>query len=94
VSDGADSTGIWASGKNVTVQDNTVTRVRHTDDDVDAIRFFGDGFKVLHNTVRDLEANDVGDAHVDCIQTYATSQAGVRTWSSRATAPRGSERSA
>ena len=42
------ATGIWASGKNVTVQDNTITRVRHTDDDVDAIRFFGDGFRVLH----------------------------------------------
>ena len=76
MSDGADSTGIWASGKNVTVQDNTVTRVRHTDDEVDAIRFFGDGFRVLHNTVRDLEVNDVGDSHVDCIQTYATSQPG------------------
>lgn len=76
VSDGADSTGIWASGKNVTVQDNTVTQVRHTDDDVDAIRFFGDGFRVLHNSVHDLEANDVGDSHVDCIQTYATSQPG------------------
>jgi hypothetical protein len=77
VSDGADSTGIWASGRNVTVQDNTVTQVRHTDDDVDAIRFFGDGFKVLHNTVRDLEGTeDIGDSHVDCIQTYATSQPG------------------
>jgi len=76
VSNGADSTGIWASGRNVTVQDNTVTQVRHTDDDVDAIRFFGDGFRVLHNSVHDLEANDVGDSHVDCIQTYATSGPG------------------
>jgi Right handed beta helix region len=76
VSDGADSTGIYASGKNVTVMDNTVTQVRHTDDDLDAIRFFGDGFKVLHNSVHDLEANDVGDSHVDCMQTYATSRPG------------------
>jgi hypothetical protein len=77
VSDGADSTGIWASGKNVTVQDNLITRVRHTDDDVDGIRFFGDGFQVLHNTVRELEGtDDIGDSHVDCIQTYATSQPG------------------
>jgi hypothetical protein len=76
VSDGADSTGIWAAGRGVTVADNTVTQVRHTDDDVDGIRFFGDGFRVLHNTVTDLEANEVGDSHVDCMQTYATSQPG------------------
>jgi hypothetical protein len=77
VSDGADSTGIWASGRNVTVQDNLVTRVRHTDDDLDGIRFFGDGFKVLHNTVRELEGSaDIGGSHVDCIQTYATSRPG------------------
>jgi hypothetical protein len=77
VSDGANSTGIWASGRNVTVKDNTVTRVRHTDDDLDGIRFFGDEFKVLHNTVRDLEGtSEIGDSHVDCMQTYATSRPG------------------
>ena len=76
VSSGADSTGIYASGRNVTIQDNTITQVKHTDDDLDAIRFFGDGAKVLHNSVRDLEANSVGDSHVDCMQTYATSRPG------------------
>ena len=76
LSDGADSTGIVASGKNVTVQDNTITQVEHSDDDVDGIRFFGDGAKVLHNTVFDLEANDIEDSHVDCIQTFATSGPG------------------
>jgi hypothetical protein len=76
VSDGADSTGIVANGENVTVQDNTITQVRHTDDDVDGIRFFGDGARVLHNTVTDLEANDVEDSHVDCMQTFATSGPG------------------
>lgn len=76
VSDGADSTGIWASGRDVVVQDNEITRVRHTDDDLDAIRFFGDGAKILHNFVHDLEANDVGGSHVDCIQTFATSRPG------------------
>jgi hypothetical protein len=77
VSDGAESTGIWASGRNVVIQDNTVTNVKHTDDDLDAIRFFGDGAKVLHNSVRDLEGSgDIGGSHVDCIQTYATSRPG------------------
>jgi hypothetical protein len=72
ISKGADSTGIWARGQNVTVQNNTVTQVYLTNDDVDGIRFFGDGFRVLNNYVYDLEGNDSGDAHVDCIQTYAT----------------------
>ena len=77
VSDGADDTGIWAAGTDVTVQDNTVTQVRYTQNDVDGIRFFGDGARVLHNVVRDLEGtDDVGDAHVDCMQSFATSRAG------------------
>ena len=77
VSDGAEDTGIWAAGTNVTVQDNTITQVRYTQNDVDGIRFFGDGARVLHNVVRDLEGtDDVGDAHVDCMQSFATSRAG------------------
>jgi Right handed beta helix region len=77
ISDGADSTGIWASGDGVTIQDNVITQVRWTGEDVDGIRFFGDGFRVLRNTVRDLEGtDDVGDSHVDCMQTYATSGPG------------------
>jgi hypothetical protein len=77
VSDGADSAGIYASGRNVVIQDNTVTNVKHTDDDLDAIRFFGDGSKVLHNFVHDVEgSSDIGGSHVDCMQTYATSRPG------------------
>jgi predicted small lipoprotein YifL len=77
VSDGADSTGIWAAGRNVTIQDNVVTQVRYTQNDVDGIRFFGDGARVLHNAVEDLEGTDeVGDAHVDCMQSFATSRPG------------------
>jgi hypothetical protein len=77
VSDGADSTGIWASGDGVTIQDNVITQVRWTGEDVDGIRFFGDGFRVLRNTITDLEGtDDVGDSHVDCMQTYATSGPG------------------
>ena len=76
VSSGADSTGIVANGRNVTVQDNTITQVRYTGDDVDGMRFFGDGTKLLRNRVYDLEANDVADSHVDCMQTFATSGPG------------------
>jgi hypothetical protein len=77
VSDGAESTGIWAAGRNVTIRDNTITQVKYNGDDLDAMRFFGDGARVLNNTVHDLEGSeDIGDSHVDCIQTFATSRPG------------------
>ena len=77
LSDGAKDTGIWVSGENVTVQDNTITQVKYTDNDLDAMRFFGDGARILHNSVHDLEgSSDIGDSHVDCIQTFATSRPG------------------
>ncbi len=71
VSRGADSTGIVADGENITVRNNEVTQVDYAGDDVDAIRFFGDGTQILNNRVYDLEGNDVEDSHVDCIQTFA-----------------------
>jgi hypothetical protein len=77
VSRGADSTGIWVQGDNITVQNNEITQVNFTGDDLDAIRFFGDGTKILNNWVHDLEGSeDVGDSHIDCIQTFATSGPG------------------
>ena len=77
VSDGAKDTGIWAAGQNVTIQDNTITRVRYTQNDLDAIRFFGDGARVLHNYVYDVEGtSDIGGSHVDCMQSFATSRPG------------------
>jgi hypothetical protein len=77
VSDGADDTGIWAAGRNVTIQDNVITQVRYNGNDLDGIRFFGEGAKVLHNTVHDLEgSSDIGGSHVDCMQTFATSRPG------------------
>lgn len=76
VSRGAESTGIVANGENVTLQNNEVTQVEYAGDDVDAIRFFGDGARILNNRVYDLEANEVEDSHVDCIQTFAVSGPG------------------
>ncbi len=76
VSSGAESTGIVSNGENVTLQNNEVTQVEYTGDDVDAIRFFGDGARILNNRVYDLEGNDVEDSHVDCIQTFAVSGPG------------------
>jgi hypothetical protein len=71
VSKGADSTGIVAVGENITVRHNEITEVNYDGDDVDAIRFFGDGAQILNNHVYDLEGSDVEDSHVDCIQTFA-----------------------
>jgi hypothetical protein len=76
VSSGAESTGIVADGENITLQNNEVTQVEYAGDDVDAIRFFGDGARILNNRVYDLEGNDVEDSHVDCIQTFAVSGPG------------------
>ncbi len=77
VSNEANDTGIWAAGDNVTIQDNTIKHVNYTDNDLDAIRFFGSGARVLHNSVHDLEgSSDIGDSHVDCVQTFATSRPG------------------
>jgi hypothetical protein len=77
LSDGAENTGIWASGKNVVIRDNTITRVRYAGNDLDGIRFFGDGAWVINNSVRELEgSSDIGGSHVDCMQTFATSRPG------------------
>ncbi|GAA5110777.1 right-handed parallel beta-helix repeat-containing protein [Pseudonocardia adelaidensis] len=76
VSKGAESTGIVANGENVTVRDNEITQVDYAGDDVDAIRFFGDGAQILNNHVYDLEGNEVEDSHVDCIQTFAVNMPG------------------
>jgi hypothetical protein len=77
LSDGADSTGIWVAGDNVTVQDNTITQVMHNDQDLDGMRFFGNDVRLLHNWVHDLEGNDPEESHVDCMQSFATSRSGT-----------------
>ena len=72
----ADSSGIWASGNNITLRDNEVSAVNRAGDDVDAIRFFGDHITVSHNWAHDVWANpDAGGRpHVDCMQTFAHSE--------------------
>jgi hypothetical protein len=60
--------GIDLTGDNITLLNNTVTSPRGGDGD--GIRFFGDNLKILHNTVTDVR--NLGGAHADCMQTYAT----------------------
>ena len=61
--------GIEITGDNITLLNNTVTSPRGGDGD--GIRFFGTNLNILHNTVRDVR--NLGGAHADCMQTFATS---------------------
>ncbi|MGI8419023.1 MAG: hypothetical protein ACR2LN_00080 [Candidatus Levyibacteriota bacterium] len=62
--------GIKATGKNITIADNTVKGPTKGGDD-DGMRFFGDGLKILHNTITDIAPES--QQHSDCMQTFATS---------------------
>ena len=66
---GANAPGIMASGKNITVVDNKVVGPTKGGDN-DGMRFFGDGLKIVHNTISNIQPE--GGAHADCMQTYAT----------------------
>ncbi|WP_156993112.1 right-handed parallel beta-helix repeat-containing protein [Pseudonocardia acaciae] len=61
--------GIEMTGNGITLLNNTVTAPRGADGD--GIRFFGTNLKILHNTVSDVR--NLGGAHADCMQTFATS---------------------
>jgi hypothetical protein len=60
--------GMQLSGDDITVLNNTVTSPRGGDGD--GIRFFGSQIHILHNTISDVR--NLGGAHADCMQTYAT----------------------
>ncbi len=69
----ADGTGIWLSGERITVRNNTVSEsVARTQNDADGIRFFGNGHRLIGNTIKDIKASGYQDEgpHTDCFQTY------------------------
>ncbi len=76
---GIDSIGIVIHGSNNTVERNNIyglirTRAGH---DVDAIRFFGQGHRIVENYLHDINEHQSlvvgGDTpHVDCFQTFTT----------------------
>lgn len=74
------STCLWVHGPNNVIQDNDISQVYwspSTGDDIDGMRFFGDGNQMINNKFHDiLVGNDEHGAHLDCMQTYATSSAG------------------
>jgi pectate lyase len=77
VSKGAKDNGVYVAGNNITIRDNDISQVYIGDDDVDAIRFFGDGITIAHNTAHDIWANPSPGRrpHTDCMQTYTGSEA-------------------
>ncbi len=72
-----DSMGAKLLGNNIIFQNNMISRPVYTGDDTDGIRFFGDGIKIVRNTISDV--NDGSDCtnqgcdngpHPDCFQTF------------------------
>ncbi|MGH3803574.1 MAG: right-handed parallel beta-helix repeat-containing protein, partial [Pseudonocardiaceae bacterium] len=57
--------GIEAIGNNVTLQDNTI--LNPIEGDGDGIRLFGNGQKILHNSISGT-SNQYG--HADCMQSF------------------------
>ncbi|GAA5165480.1 hypothetical protein GCM10023321_55520 [Pseudonocardia eucalypti] len=66
--EGPKAPGIEIKGKNITVQNNTVSHP--TGGDYDGIRFFGDNLRILHNTITNI--TNTGGAHADCMQTFTS----------------------
>jgi hypothetical protein len=63
--------GIYVSGKNSIVEGNEVERLVKTGNrDADYSRFFGEGHIFRNNYYHGTNMSEVGNAHVDCFQTF------------------------
>ncbi|MFN2478452.1 MAG: right-handed parallel beta-helix repeat-containing protein [Pseudonocardiaceae bacterium] len=75
----AATTGISISGQRITVRENRVSEtVAGGDGDADGMRFFGNGLRIISNTIQDISGGhgfaggSPGAAHPDCFQTFDT----------------------
>ena len=71
----ADGTGIWVSGEEITIRNNTISEsVARTQRDADGVRFFGNGHRLIQNTIKDIKAGGYNGEgpHTDCFQTFNT----------------------
>lgn len=73
----AAAAGIAISGQRITVRENLVTdTVPGGDGDADGMRFFGNGHRIISNTIRDIAlpspSGSGSAAHPDCFQTFDT----------------------
>ena len=72
-----DSNCIWVKGVNNVIQFNQAEQVYYNGDDIDCMRFFGDGTKILYNRCDNiLVGTDEHGAHIDCMQTWASTSTG------------------
>ncbi|MFZ2117208.1 MAG: right-handed parallel beta-helix repeat-containing protein [Pseudonocardiaceae bacterium] len=70
----AATTGISVSGQRITVRENRVSgTVAGGDGDADGVRFFGNGLRIISNSIQDISAGGSAVApHPDCFQTFDT----------------------
>jgi len=68
----AATTGISISGQRITVRENLVrATVAGGDGDADGLRFFGNGLRIVSNSIQNISATGSA-AHPDCFQTFDT----------------------
>jgi Right handed beta helix region len=67
-------TGISISGQRITVRENRVSAtVAGGDGDADGVRFFGNGHRIISNSIENLTVSgSPGTPHPDCFQTFDT----------------------
>ncbi len=70
----AATTGISISGQRITVRENLVSAtVAGGDGDADGVRFFGNGLRIISNSIQDISVKGSPAApHPDCFQTFDT----------------------
>ncbi len=75
-----ESLAVEVYGANALIERNNIFGLRRTSSgyDVDAIRFFGSGHRIVNNYIHDINefqsmrGNDGDTPHVDCFQTFTT----------------------
>jgi hypothetical protein len=70
----AATTGISISGQRITVRENLVSAtVAGGDGDADGVRFFGNGHRIISNSIKNISASgSSASLHPDCFQTFDT----------------------
>lgn len=69
---GGKQVGIFSQGNGNVIQDNDISQISYGTDDLDAMRFFGNGVQILRNHVHNLIKGPLHDAHPDGLQTWTS----------------------
>lgn len=65
--------GIWAEGDRVRIERNDISQISFGEDDLDAIRFFGNDVAIVGNRAHQLIKGPLNGAHPDFCQTWTSS---------------------